>query len=299
MVSRTQQVPANSSVTTNTSTGPSSSTTNTSTSGSQSSSSQGGSKSTTTYNVRNMSKSALAALDQLIAGLNSGGGNSQAAQNAQFLRDQWMEQLQASNQLRSDYSKSAAFTDSEGAANAALAKALEESMPVISAGIDAAGTSGGSMSALLTQQAAEDAARMAASLRLDAAISYGQIAANALNTGAGLVNQGDPVMNALLDALGIAKGSVQQGSTSTDESNWQSSKSSSSSNSTSTTANSGQNQSSTQNTINTPSTGGPAARSPAATPTSTVSSSQQNWITPSSYRSSNVNKNGNSYSQFG
>lgn len=293
MVSRTQ-VPQTS--TTNQSTGPNTSTTNQSSSTTGSSSSRGGSSSTQTYNVRNMSSSALAALDSLIAGLN-GGKATAGSQNAQFLREQWLEQLNASNQLRADYSKASAFADAEGASSAALADALEQSMPVIAAGIDSAGTSGSALSALLTQQAAEDAARTAAQIGLNAAISYGQISANALQTGAGLVQNGDPAMNSLLQALGIAKGAVQQGSVTSNESNWNNSSSQQNTTSTSTTVNSGQNSTATQ-------TSGPAGKSntvnqPPVTPTTPRSPNTQLWTTPSSYRSNVGSVSGNSYSQFG
>lgn len=289
MVSRTSGIP-NQTNTTQT-TGPNTSTTTQNSSTTGSSRTQGGSSSTTNYNVRNMSTEALAALDSLIAGLN-GGKATAGSQNAQFLREQWLAQLQASNQLRADYSKASAFADAEGASAAALSDALEQSMPVIAAGIDSAGTSGGALSALLTQQAAEDAAKSAAQLGLNAAISYGQINANALQTGASLIQSGDPQMNALLEALGIAKGAVQQGSVTNNESNWQNTQSQQNTNSTSTTVNGPQTASSTTTTGPIP---GPRTATP-ATPSTPRTQTTQSWSTPSSYRGT---VNGNNYSQFG
>lgn len=293
MVSRTTPIP--NTQTTTTTNGPQTQTSvqNSSTTGS--SRTQGGSSSTTQYNVKNMSSSALKALDELISGLSGGKGN-QASNNSNELRQMWLDQLAASNQLRADYSKASAFSDAQGASSAALSEALEQSMPVIAAGIDSAGTSGSALSALLTQQAAEDASRTAAQLSLNAAISYGQISASALGTGAQLIQSGDPAMNALLDALGIAKGAVQQGSVTNNESNWQNTQSQSNTNATTTTNTGPSTQTSTTNTgptstMATPNT--PTTRTPALSPTG------QNWYTPSSYRNSQVSVSGNSYSQFG
>ena len=81
-------------------------------------------------------------------------------------------------------------------------------MPTITAGIDSAGTSGSALSALLTQRAAADAAAEGAKLGLSAAIDYGNIAVAAGNTATGLLQSGNPLVNALLESLNVAKGAV-------------------------------------------------------------------------------------------
>lgn len=81
-------------------------------------------------------------------------------------------------------------------------------MPTITAGIDSAGTSGSALSALLTQRAAADAAAEGAKLGLSAAIDYGNIAVAAGNNATGLLKSGNPLVNALLESLNVAKGAV-------------------------------------------------------------------------------------------
>lgn len=202
--------------------GPSSSTTSSSSSGRETSSSS----STVQSSTQNMTSSALAALDSLILGLSggtsSGGGNplfgggsgkgtkanTAAAEAIKRTEAQYNQQVLNAQQLQSDYSKSAAFADSQAAVTATLADALRQTMPTITAGIDSAGTSGSALSALLTQRAAADAAAEGAKLGLSAAIDYGNIAVAAGNTATGLLQSGNPLVNALLESLNVAKGAV-------------------------------------------------------------------------------------------
>lgn len=203
--------------------GPSSTTTSSSSSGRETSSSS----STVQSSTQNMTSSALAALDSLILGLSggtsSGGGNplfgggggkgtkanTAAAEAIKRTEAQYNQQVLNAQQLQADYSKSAAFSDSQAAVAATLADALKQAMPTITAGIDSAGTSGSALSALLTQKAAADAAAEGAKLGLSAAIDYGNIAVAAGNTATGLLQSGNPLVNALLESLNIAKGAVQ------------------------------------------------------------------------------------------
>lgn len=204
--------------------GPSSTTTSSSSSGRETSSSS----STVQSSTQNMTSSALAALDSLILGLSggsssggrgnpllgggsSGGGvkaNTAAAEAIKNTEAQYNRQVLNAQQLQSDYSKSAAFADSQAAVAATLADALRQTMPTITAGIDSAGTSGSALSALLTQRAAADAAAEGAKLGLSAAIDYGNIAVAAGNTATGLLQSGNPLVNALLESLSVAKGAV-------------------------------------------------------------------------------------------
>ena len=195
--------------------GPSSSTTSSSSSGRETSSSS----STVQSSTQNMTSTALAALDSLILGLSGGTSskgnpkgtkaNTAAAEAIKRTEAQYNQQVLNAQQLQSDYSKSAAFADSQAAVAATLADALKQAMPTITAGIDSAGTSGSALSALLTQRAAADAAAEGAKLGLSAAIDYGNIAVAAGNTATGLLQSGNPLVNALLESLNVAKGAVQ------------------------------------------------------------------------------------------
>ena len=151
-----------------------------------------------------MDPTGRAALTELINQLLKG-GNTQAKKYS----DARLSEIQTNQAARQDYTKSNAFADAQNAMNANLAKALEQAMPTLTAGIDAAGTSGSAMQALLTQQAAENAARSAAELGLNAAISYGQIQAGFGDILERLTSEGDPVTNQLLQALSISKGSME------------------------------------------------------------------------------------------
>lgn len=155
------------------------------------------------------------ALNKLLASLQD--PNSQANKYGQ----ERLDEISKNQQLRGDYTKSAAFADALGAMQSQLAKGIESQMPTITAGIDAAGTSGSAMSALLTQTAAENAARNAAELGLSAAISYGNIQTGFGNILEQLTAQGDPVTNQLLGALEIAKGASETSTTSGSQSQSQ------------------------------------------------------------------------------
>lgn len=174
-------------------------------SGSSSSSATGSSRETKVADY--LDPVAREALNKLLAQLQD--PKSQANQYGK----ERLDEINKNQQLRGDYTKSAAFADALGAMNSQLAKGIESQMPTITAGIDAAGTSGSAMSALLTQTAAENAARSAAELGLNAAISYGNI-----QTGFGsileqLTAEGDPITNQLIAALNVAKGASENSTT--------------------------------------------------------------------------------------
>lgn len=181
-------------------------------------------------------------LGALTGGSGAKGGGTNAIAEALKKQDQLRLQEIATNQgIRGDYSKANAFADAQGASAAALSDAIQQAMPTITAGIDAAGTSGSALSALLTQQAAEEGAKDAAALSLNAAISYGQIQANLSSAITGLLGQGSSAANALLEALGIAKG-ASVNSTTTNQQN----SSSTTNQSTDSTSTTNTNQTSTQ-----------------------------------------------------
>ena len=193
------------------------------TTGTQSQSTSGSSRGssvtsgTQSTNADYLDSASRKALNKLIESLSSGKGA--AAEFSQERRDE----INTNQANRGDYTKAAAFSDSQAAMNANLVKALTEAMPTITAGIDAAGTSGSAMSALLTQQAAETAAQNAAQLGLDAAINYGQLQVGFGNVLEQLTAQGDPVTNQLIQALGIAKGASEKSKTATSSSTLESS----------------------------------------------------------------------------
>ena len=169
------------------------------------------------------------ALNKLLANLSN--PNSEANKYGK----ERLEEIGTNQALRGDYTKSKAFADALNAMNSQLAKGIESQMPTITAGIDAAGTSGSAMSALLTQTAAENAARNAAELGLNAAISYGQIQTGFGNILEQLTANGDPVTNQLLSALEIAKGASESSTTTGSSSQTQRGSSTTIENSTSTT----------------------------------------------------------------
>lgn len=210
-------------------------------------------------------RAALNSLIQSLAGTSGGGGNrnpmvasrggsstsnTNAAGNSILERDRIrMQEILTNQGIRADYSKANAFADAQNAMNSNLTRALQQAMPTITAGIDAAGTSGSALSALLTQQAAEDAAGQAAELGLQAAINYGQIQTGQSAIIEGLLGQGSEVANALIQALGIAKGASEKVKTSTNSSSVSQTNSSQTTNSTQSTIS---NQSGEQSNVSTP-----------------------------------------------
>ena len=82
----------------------------------------------------------------------------------------------------SDYSKQSAFTDAAALMKQNLSASMEANKPAIQRAVEGAGTSAGSMQALLSQQLADKASTSAAALGAEQAKSYGQIAATLMNT---------------------------------------------------------------------------------------------------------------------
>lgn len=255
---------------------------------------------TTTNKTKNMSDANLAALDKLISQLAQGGTPQDQQRWGQI-----QAEIKANTLQQQKYSKESAQYDADTAAQAASYEALQQLVPTISAGIDSAGTSGSSMAALLSQNAADAAARTSAQLQLEAAVSYGQIANQASGNNVELLKIDNPVTQQLLAALDIAKGSVTestQTSKSKENSTWNEStsgnrNSTSNSSSTSSTTNNIGPQTNTDVTTVTPDSTG-SGPSPKVTKFPGLN-------TPSSYsnaNSINPNKNivqrGNSYSQF-
>lgn len=166
--------------------------------------------STTTVDKDYMSEVGRQALDSLLAQLAAGGTTAQRQIQEDILRT-----IQQSQAKQAEYSKSAAFADSEGLMQQALREALESTLPSILLAGEAAGTSGDAISALLANDASTRAAQGAANVGINAAVDYGQIAAALLDTQASLANRTDPAVEALIQALGVDKGSAERGTTKT------------------------------------------------------------------------------------
>lgn len=208
--------------------------------------------STTNTNTQNMSNSALAALNTLISQL-MGGGTQQMAQD----RANRIQQTNATKALQAGYSKEAAFADAQGAMAQQMRRALEASLPTITRAADSAGTSGGSMRALLATDASARAAENAAALGLKASVDYGSISANLANTLEVLTRPDTTQINALLGALNVAKGAVSTTSSQTVTNGTQTTNSSGTQNTQ--TQNQSQTQGTTTNTGQTQTTTTPNA----------------------------------------
>lgn len=156
-----------------------------------------------------------AALEALIAQLQGGGTPVMQASAAKR-----QEEIARNQAVAGQYTKQAAFSDATGAMNAKVAEVLQQLLPNIVRASEGAGTSQNSLRALLTQQAANNAANSAASLGLNAATQYGQVNSQIGNILEALTRpQEDQATQALIQALGIAKGAnVSSTTTETSES---------------------------------------------------------------------------------
>lgn len=150
------------------------------------------------------------ALDSLLAQLAAGGTPAQRQIQEDILRT-----IQQTEAQRLSYTKDAAFADAEGAMQKSLRDALEATLPSILLAGEAAGTSGDAISALLSQDLATRASGEAAQVGLGAAVDYGQLSAALLDTQASLVNRQDPALEALIQALGVDRGSAERGTKTT------------------------------------------------------------------------------------
>lgn len=108
--------------------------------------------------------------------------------------------------LLQDYSKQNAFGDAQGLMALTLQKAMEQNMPAISRAIEGAGTSAGSMQALLAGNAARDASLAASALGAEQAKSYGNISSNLMQLLETISRPDTAIMGALVQALNVAKG---------------------------------------------------------------------------------------------
>lgn len=162
------------------------------------------SSSNTHTTVKNMDDASLAALDKLIAQLEAGGTSNMLEDR----KNRLLAIQNAQSQL-SGYSKDAAMADSRGAMDAETARALQQILPSLTRSAEGAGTSKNSMRELMLQNAASNAAQGASVIGLKAAADYGQVSNGVSAILAQLVAMKDPAADALLAALNISKGAVQ------------------------------------------------------------------------------------------
>lgn len=157
-----------------------------------------------TENTQSMTPQSLASLEALISMLQGGGSLQQKAEIARKKQTQDLIQ-----QMLGQYSSGQAFTDAQGLMALNLQKAMETNMPQIQRSIEGAGTSASSMQSLLAQNMARDSSLAASALGAEQAKAYGGITSQLTNQLSGMASSAlDPVGEALIKALGIAKGAV-------------------------------------------------------------------------------------------
>jgi len=117
-------------------------------------------------------------------------------------------EISRARQIQSDYSKAAAFNDATQLTAGYARKLSETIMPTILRAQEASGASGSATTALLANDAAARVAETAASTGLNAAVQYGQISGQLESTLNELTKENNPALNALIQALGIAKGAI-------------------------------------------------------------------------------------------
>lgn len=115
---------------------------------------------------------------------------------------------------RDGYSKQNAIKDSSAFIDKASRELMDKTMPILTGAIEASGTSGGAVAGLIQNDAVARAAENAAALGVNAAVEYGKISNDQSQVLANLIEKSPVALNALMSALGIAKGAVQQGVTS-------------------------------------------------------------------------------------
>jgi hypothetical protein len=119
-------------------------------------------------------------------------------------------EIERNRQTQGKYSKEAALADAQNLTGYFARKMMEEAMPGIVRGAEGAGTSQGTVRALLSEQAAGRTAEAGAMVGSQLATGYGQIN-NQLAGVLEMLTRSDPnsTTNQLLQALSVAKGATQ------------------------------------------------------------------------------------------
>ena len=139
--------------------------------------------------------------DAFLAQLLSGGTAEQKAEIQNRKNTQALIQSQLEN-----YTTDRAFADAKGAMSQQLRQSLEKNMPAISRGAEGAGSSAGSMQALLSNDLATRAAEGAAALGAQQAQAYGGITANIDSTLERISQPMNLAEQTLVQALQAVKG---------------------------------------------------------------------------------------------
>lgn len=124
---------------------------------------------------------------------------------------QRQEEIVSARSQREKYSKEAAFDDASALNSRFARQMMEQLMPNITKSIEASGTSGGAVAGLLAQDVAARTAEAQASLGLNTAVQYGQLSNQMSVLLEALTKENSPVAQLLLQALGTAKGTINEG----------------------------------------------------------------------------------------
>lgn len=128
-------------------------------------------------------------------------------------------EIQRNRSVQEKYSKEAALADAQNLTSYFARKMMEEAMPAISRGAEGSGTSQGTVRMLLAEQAAGRTAEAGATLGTQLATGYGQVN-NQLASVLEALTRIDPngPSALLIQALNVAKGSVQSSNSSSSSS---------------------------------------------------------------------------------
>ncbi len=144
------------------------------------------------------------------AGVVSGGTVETKQANAER-----QTEIGRSRTMQAGYSKDAAFADATALTGRFTRQLMEQLMPQINKAVESSGTSGGAVRGLLAQDAAARVGEAQAALGLNAAVQYGAINNQLESTLELLTRANNPTTQALLQALGMAKGTINSGSEAT------------------------------------------------------------------------------------
>jgi hypothetical protein len=153
------------------------------------------------------------ALRALLSYITQAAGGGTADYQAQ--RNKRNQALLALQQSMQDFSTDAASSDAAALMELNLQRSMEKAMPAISKGIQGAGTSAGSMQALMSNKIAQEAALSAGALGAEQQKAYGQILANMHGTAEEFTRIDTSNEQGLLKALDLMRiGRSQQQSSS-------------------------------------------------------------------------------------
>lgn len=164
----------------------------------------------TQVNIDNMDPATRQAYNQFITQLQGGGNSAMQQQQQAFLQT-----IQALQNNMQQFSPEAATAMAQGNVQGLTRQLMEQIMPQITGAQEAAGLSGDALTALLSQDAAARTAEAQQRAILEAMMGFGGLSNQAGQTLIQGTSQMDPLTAAMMGALQIGKGSVQQGYTNT------------------------------------------------------------------------------------